>query len=88
MTIAQKVGRVVANTEAAVNDFVSAVRYLMIEPRGGADRLAEQERAPSRVVDFTKAATAAGSTVAAAEKTVEQLSCPPTNHGTAPNAGR
>jgi hypothetical protein len=63
MSIVQQVGRVVANTEAAgrVAEFTQAVRYLMINPRGGADRLAEKEHAPSRVVDFTKAAAAAGS---------------------------
>ena len=65
MTIAERVGRVVINAEAAgrVNEFVSACRYLMIEPRAAA-RLAERNRAPDRIVDFCKAAVTPGATTA------------------------
>lgn len=62
MTIAQQVAKVSANIESAdrVNEFVSGVRYLMLG-RGGAETLAEKERAPSRVIEFVKSPQAAGS---------------------------
>ena len=61
MTVLQKLGQVNANIEAVgrVNEFVAAVRYKM--PRGGAHLQAEQERAPSRIIEFTRAAVTAGS---------------------------
>jgi hypothetical protein len=61
-TLAQQVGRVVANVEGAGRgaEFVSGVRYLMLA-KGGADRLAEKEHAPDRVVEFVKAPQSAGS---------------------------
>jgi Phage capsid family len=64
MTIAERVGRVVVNAEAVgrVNEFVSAVRYLMIEGRGAAVKLAERNRASDRVVDFVRAVQEAGTT--------------------------
>jgi hypothetical protein len=64
MTIAQQVGRVVANTETVgrVAEFTQAVRLLMLH-RGDAHREAEARRMPDRVVEFCKSAATAGSTV-------------------------
>jgi hypothetical protein len=45
-----------------VNEFVSAVRLLMLNPRGGADKEAELRRMPPRVVEFLKTASVAGGT--------------------------
>ena len=59
----RELGRVNANIETAgrVSEFVQAVRFLMLSPRGGAEQLAEKARAPSRVVEFVKSPAAAGS---------------------------
>jgi Phage capsid family len=64
MTIAERVGRVVVNAEAVgrVNEFVSGVRYLMLEGKSGAVKLAERNRASDRVVEFVRAAQEAGTT--------------------------
>ena len=46
-----------------VGEFFSGIRYLMLNPNGGADRVAEKARAPDRVVDFVKAAITPGTTL-------------------------
>jgi hypothetical protein len=60
----RQLGAISASTEAIgrVNEFVSAVRLLMLY-RGDAFREAERRRLPDRVVEFCKSAATAGSTV-------------------------
>ena len=62
MTALKDLGRVAINREAAgrVNEFVSAVRYLMTEKGGSAAKLAERNRASDRTVEFLKTATTPG----------------------------
>jgi hypothetical protein len=63
MTIAQQIGRVSVNLETSgrAAEFVQGVKFLMIGRRGGAERLAEEAKATSRVVQFVEAAQSAGS---------------------------
>jgi HK97 family phage major capsid protein len=65
VTALKDLGRVAISREAAgrVNEFVSAVRYLMIEKGGAAAKFAERNHAPERVVDFVKAAIEPGTTL-------------------------
>ena len=49
-----------AEAVGRVAEFTQAVRFLMLNPRGGADKEAEAARASERVIEFTKSAAAAG----------------------------
>ena len=46
-----------------VGEFMTGVKYLMLNPSGGAAAAAERARAPDRVVDFVKAAITPGTTL-------------------------
>jgi HK97 family phage major capsid protein len=63
MTIARRIAEVSANIETAarMNEFIQATKFLMIGRRAGAERLAEEAKAPLRVIQFVKAAQSAGS---------------------------
>jgi HK97 family phage major capsid protein len=63
MTIPQRVAQVAANAESVgrLAEFIQGVRFLMLNPRGGADEMARHARASERTIEFTKSAAAAGS---------------------------
>ena len=64
MTTLQKLGDANRDFERGgyVRDFMTGLKYLMLNPRGGGELVAKKERAPDRTIDFIKAAVLPGGT--------------------------
>ena len=65
MTALQNLGRMNARLERQgwVGEFYAGVKYMMLNPHGGAVEAAERDRAGDRVVDLVRAAVTPGATL-------------------------